>query len=264
MITVIRYILHLFIGGTSKMHSKKLMKPLCIIALFGSILLLLSSCNFNELKRFGLGVLTGNPIKDNDIESQTIEVVDNPNNYYIKDDETSEAVFKYTIEKSYFINDLSEANLSIDDFPNSNGKTEYFTSDGKLIDNNLQLLCIELSIEKQSERKRSYTGTEDENIHILENMYLFADDYKFPINESYFCAYLEQTEDITRSSEENEYYYFSLKKDETARFKLCYIVNKTELENQNICICLGESVVLNGTDIDRKICYIPLKIERER
>ena len=61
-----------------------------------------------------------------------------------------------------------------------------------------------------------------------------------------------------------EYYYFSLKKDETARFKLCYIVNKTELENQNICICLGESVVLNGTDIDRKICYIPLKIERER
>ena len=152
------------------MHSKKLMKPLCIIALFGSILLLLSSCNFNELKRFGLGVLTGNPIKDNDTELQTIEVVDNPNNYYIKDDETSEAVFKYTIEKSYFINDLSEASLSIDDFPNSNGKTEYFTSDGKLIDNNLQLLCIELSIEKQSERKRSYTGTEDENIHILENI----------------------------------------------------------------------------------------------
>lgn len=136
------------------MHSKKLMKPLCIIALFGSILLLLSSCSFNELKRFGLGVLTGNPIKNNDPELQTIEVVDNPNNYYIKDDENSEAVFKYTVEKSYFINDLSEASLSIDDFPNSNGKTEYFTSDGKLIDNNLQLLCIELSIEKQSERKK--------------------------------------------------------------------------------------------------------------
>ena len=64
------------------MHSKKLMKPLCIIALFGSILLLLSSCSFNELKRFGLGVLTGNPIKNNDPELQTIEVVDNPNNYY--------------------------------------------------------------------------------------------------------------------------------------------------------------------------------------
>lgn len=254
----------MFSRRDKQMKLKNNRKYLFSIVILIFIPLLFSSCGFNELRQFGLSVLLGTPIENENAEEITEGMIDNPNNYYIKDDESTEATFYYTVEKAYTINALSEAGLTVDDFFNSNEKTEYFTSDGKLRDSELRLICVELSVEKQSERRKSYTGAADESIHILEEMYLFSDNAQIPISKSYVGIYLNQTEDITKSPIENEYSYFSLKKGQTASFKLCFIINKTELENANICMDLGKCVFMNETNVDIKRCYIPLTIEGEK
>lgn len=227
-----------------------------------AMLMLLSACNIDSIKQYGMGILLGEPIKSNDkTEEQTQKVIENRNNFYIRNDEFSEADFKYTVNRAYKINSLSEANLSLDDFPNSDAKNEYFTPDGKLKDDGKQLLCVDLSIDKLSERRTSLTGASDVNVHILEHMPIYIDKFENIISSTYVCIKLNQTEDITRSANETEYNYFSLKNGQTAQFLLCYIVDKAALDGTAAYLNLGRIVTINNGKAEFEYANIPLNIE---
>ena len=247
----------------------KNLKSLISIVLLSIILLNFSSCSWDDVKQIGMGLLYGEPIENEepvqnigDNMNETPTLIENEGNSIIKDYENCEAVFKYTVERSYVINELRDAGLTINDFPDSNAKTALFSSDGKLLKQDSSLVIVEMSVEKMSERYNTFTGAEDVNVHILDSsMSLFDEDYRYPLSDDFYCVYLETTEDITRDSESQHYYYFSLKNGDTAHFKLCFIVGNKDIENKDLKLFLGIGQKTTDKNISEEICYLPVSIE---
>lgn len=81
-----------------------------LLAILSLFILFFSSCGFNDVKNFGLGLLYGTPIKEQEtaVDNETIPLVKNTTNSCLIDGEFTPADLLYTVKKSYLINQLSD------------------------------------------------------------------------------------------------------------------------------------------------------------
>lgn len=246
---------------------KRYIKPISAVLILAVIILSYTACSADTLKRFSLGILLGQPIPDSDTpdsvnEDYSLALMENENNYCIISGKYTNVDMKYTVTRAYELSQLSDAGLSLNDYSSSATTQRYFSSDGKLLDSSLALVCIDLEIERLSDVKTPYEDNSDPDIYWMPNLYLFSQDYTNPISTALdYCFYLEQTEDITRSDTDKEYIYYSIKKGQTAHAKLCFIIDKSNLTAPDIGLYIQQTVSFTDSEPQIKIAYIPITIE---
>lgn len=237
----------------------KRLTSLAAIMLLLCILFSLSSCEVEDIGRIGRGIITGQKVD----KYRAPEIVPNDKNFVVVEGQEGQSVMKYTLTSAYETDDISKAGLSRKDFWTDRAEN-YLGADGRLNDESQTIVVLEMVIEKLTDQTIAWVAG-NTNIHYLPTMSLYKDSkFKDTLSPGEVdCFYLEQTEDITRSDEERSYYQFFLKKGQTAKVKLAYIIPKENLQSPEMYLYVDKASTFVDGELKDFTYYIQIKLETE-
>lgn len=206
-----------------------------LISVFSFILIcatLLTACTKQDVKNEAKKFIGGNKPQAGELNpcDETVVPITDKNNYYFNEfvsfGEEPFPVYEFSAYSINVFNNLEESKLALSDFFSS-AKNSFVNTNGTFNNDNV-LVIVEMAVKQVGGE-----DVEDDNIAMMR-----LKNGKYQNNEPMYFSF-NQTEDITRSDIDSEYYHFSLKKGQEINYKIGWFVPKNDATPENFIISLG-------------------------